>query len=359
MVVTATSPGRVPGVDAVRAIAIAGVVAMNYHAYLNPRLAWRPLDPSLLERAINPMTGPLTTRFAATFVLVAGVGISLFTWGRDDLARRRIVLLRRGLLLYGAGAVLNWVWPGTILFFYGAYFMVAALICGWKTRRVIAVGAVSAVAAAAIESWRTWRELGGYSTAWLSPKPDGPRNLMLRTLVDYTHPLLPWLAFLCIGIVIGRYLGTIVQWRSRVAVTAAAVLATVVVVRTVVRPDGDSDAAVLVRAALSTDPYDRGLLFTASAGATALLAFLLVTAFVYRDGPLARAGRMSLSMYMGHVFFFHFFVDWLKVVPRESATAALVLSAAYLAPALSAAAWWSRVHGAGPVERAYRTLGGG
>ena len=42
-------------------------------------LAWRPLDPSLLERAINPMTGPLTTRFAATFVLVAGVGISLFT----------------------------------------------------------------------------------------------------------------------------------------------------------------------------------------------------------------------------------------------------------------------------------------
>ena len=358
MVVTPAPPGRVPGVDAVRAIAIAGVVAMNYHAYLNPRLAWQPVDPSLLERTINPLTGPLTTRFAATFVLVAGIGVSLYAWGRPDLARRRIVLLRRGLLLYGAGAALNWVWPGTILFFYGAYFMVAALICAWPTRRVAAIGSASALAAAAIELWRTWRELGGHSTAWLSPRPDGPRNLLLRTFVDYTHPLLPWLAFLCLGIVVGRHLGGIDRWRARAAGAAAAVLAAVATVRTVARPDGDGDAAVLVRTALSTDPYDRGLLFTASAAATALLALLLVTAVVRRDGPLARAGRMSLSLYVGHVFFFHFFVDGLAVVPRESAPAALVLSAAYLVPALATAAWWARVHGAGPVERAYRAIGG-
>jgi len=358
MVVTPAAPGRVPGVDAVRAIAIAGVVAMNYHAYLNPGLAWRPVDPSLLERTINPLTGPLTTRFAATFVLVAGIGVSLFAWGRADLARRRIVLLRRGLLLYGAGAVLEWVWPGTILFFYGAYFVVAALICCWSTRRVVAVGALSALAAAAIELWRTWRGLDGHSTAWLSPKPDGPRNLLLRTVVDYTHPLLPWLAFLCLGIVVGRHLGTIDAWRRRAAVAAVALLAAVVTLRTFARPVGDGDAAVLVRTALSTDPYDRGVLFTASAGATALLALLAATAVVRRDGPVARAGRMSLSMYVGHVCFFHFFVDWLAVVPRESATAALVLSAAYLVPALAAAAWWARVHGTGPVERAYRTIGG-
>jgi uncharacterized membrane protein YeiB len=129
-------------------------------------------------------------------------------------------------------------------------------------------------------------------------------------------------------------------------------------VRTFVRPDGDRDADVLVRTALSTDPYDRGLLFTASAGATALMALLVVTAVVRRDGPLSRAGRMSLSVYVGHVFFFHFFVNWLAAVPRESATAALVLSAAYLIPALATAAWWARVHGTGPVERAYRTIGG-
>lgn len=356
---TAASPARLPGVDAVRAIAIAGVVAMNYHTYLNPRLAWRPSDPTILERLLNPMSGPLTTRFAATFVLVAGVGVSLFAWGKPDLARRRIVLLRRGLLLYGAGSALNWVWPGTILFFYGAYFMVAALVCGWRARHIVALGAGSAVAAAAIESWRTWRELGGHSTSWLSPRPDGPRNLLIRTFVDYTHPLLPWLTFLCLGIVVGRHLGTIDAWRRRAAAAAAGVLAAVVVLRAVVRPlVTGGDGATLVRAALSTDPYDRGLLFTASAGATALLAFLLVTAIVQRDGALARAGRMSLTMYVAHVFFFHFLVDWLAVVPRESAPAALVLSALYLAPALAAASWWSGTHGTGPLERIYRTIGG-
>jgi uncharacterized protein len=306
------------------------------------------------------VSSPVSTRFAATFVLVAGVGVSLFAWGRPDLARRRIVLLRRGLLLYGAGAVLNWIWPGTILFFYGAYFMVAALICGWRTGRVVAVGAASAVGAAAIEAWRTWRELGGHSTAWLSPRPDGPRNLLLRTAVDYTHPLLPWLAFLCLGIVVGRHLATVDRWRRPAAGAAAAVLALVVALRAVVRPlvDGTGSAAVLVRAALSTDPYDRGLPFTASAGATALLAFLAVTAVVRRDGVLARAGRMSLSTYVGHVAFFHFLVDWLRVVPRESAVAAVALTVAYLVPAIAAAAWWSGERGTGPVERLYRAVGG-
>lgn len=353
------APSRVPGVDAVRALAIAGVVVMNYHTYLNPRLAWRPSDPSPLERLLSPVSGPLTTRFAATFVVVAGVGVSLFAWGRGDSAHRRLVLLRRGLLLYGVGAVLNWVWPGTIIFYYGAYFVVASLICVWATRRVIMVGVVSAMSAAAIEIWRTWQELHGHSTAWLSPKPDSPRNLMLRTFVDYTHPLLPWLAFLCLGIVVGRHLGTIDHWRRRAVVASTGVLAFVVVVRTVgYRFATNGDAAVLARTALSTDPYDRGLLFTASAGATALLALLIVTMVVRRDGPVARAGRLSLSMYFAHVAFYHFFVNWLAVVPRENVAAALVLSVAYLVPALTTAAWWSATRGTGPLERVYRAIGG-
>ena len=66
------------GLDVTRAIAIFGVVVMNYHAYLNKSMAFFPESPSLAERIFNPLTGILSTRFAATFVLVAGIGTSLF-----------------------------------------------------------------------------------------------------------------------------------------------------------------------------------------------------------------------------------------------------------------------------------------
>ncbi|MEK7295275.1 MAG: hypothetical protein AAB018_01920, partial [Actinomycetota bacterium] len=112
--VTAT---RDPTLDIARAVGMIGVVIFNYHAILNGTLAWAPIYPSQWERLFNPGTGVLTTRFAAVFVLVAGVGVSLFTRASrlaDDpvlLRRDRLRLLRRGMLLYAFGCVLQWIWP--------------------------------------------------------------------------------------------------------------------------------------------------------------------------------------------------------------------------------------------------------
>ena len=66
---------RVVGPDVVRAIALIGVVVMNYHGYL----IFRGADDGdgALDQFFDPQAGPLATRFAATFVLVAGVGVTL------------------------------------------------------------------------------------------------------------------------------------------------------------------------------------------------------------------------------------------------------------------------------------------
>ncbi len=67
-----TAPSeRLRGPDVVRAVALIGVVAMNFHGYLilrsfeagtaAPRTGW-------LEELFDPWDGPLSTRFAATFV---------------------------------------------------------------------------------------------------------------------------------------------------------------------------------------------------------------------------------------------------------------------------------------------------
>ena len=109
-----------------------GVVLMNYHGYLI--VLGGPTGDSFVDHVFDPWMGPLSTRFAATFVVIAGMGITLMTnRGRlsGDRYRQsadRWTLFRRGFLLYCFGFFFEWIWNGTILFFYGAYFMVGAAV---------------------------------------------------------------------------------------------------------------------------------------------------------------------------------------------------------------------------------------
>jgi len=152
---TTPPANRVIDLDVTRAIAMIGVVVMNYHGYLI--LQGGPIGKSTINRFFDPWQGPLATRFAATFVLVAGMGITLMTnRGRitGDRARRsadRWVLIRRGILLYSTGFVFEWIWNGTILFFYGAMFVVGAMLFLLRTRWLVVVGTAAAVAAASIQ----------------------------------------------------------------------------------------------------------------------------------------------------------------------------------------------------------------
>ncbi len=211
---------RVIDLDVTRAVALIGVAAMNYHgALIN---LGGPIGESRINRFFNPWTGPLSTRFAATFVLVAGMGITLLTdRGRlsGDRARRsadRWTLVRRGVLLYAFGFVFEWVWSGTILFFYGAFFVAGALLFTLRTRWLVVVGTAAALGAAALQWWAfdSHHDTSWLFTDWYAPgRYRSPRRLLFDTFVNGTHPLLPWLAFLCAGMIIGRHLPLVAPWR--------------------------------------------------------------------------------------------------------------------------------------------------
>ena len=97
--------------DVVRALALIGVCVMNFHGYLDGRLA--ATDESFLGALFDPWHGPLATRFAATFVTVAGMGVVLLTrratlsGDRHAIAEARWRLVRRGALLLAFGYVLD------------------------------------------------------------------------------------------------------------------------------------------------------------------------------------------------------------------------------------------------------------
>ena len=346
---------RRPGPDVARAVAMAGVVMMNFHGYLILRGARR--DGGAVYDLFNPWTGPLSTRFAATFVLTAGVGVTLMTRSAtgDRTTEMRWRLVRRGLLLYAGGLLFDFIWPGTILPFYGAMFVLAAGMFTLRIRWIVLIGTIAATAGWLIRWWMFERERDGASTAWLTdPGPHSPRGLLLDVFVNGTHPLLPWLAFFCAGIVLGRLLAH-AWWRAATVGAGFALFS----LATIANTAGSTERSRLL---LSDDPFDRGLVYVASALGTALIAFASIAWVADRfettaviDG-LRRAGQMSLTIYLGHALVFNLVVDWLDLIEPRGVGTALAATALYWLPATAAAVAYQRRHGRGPAERVYRRL---
>ena len=367
-----TSPPtrRLPGPDVVRAVALIGVVVMNYHGYLIIARSDADTGTGWAAELFDPWTGPLSTRFAATFVLVAGVGVTLMTRNTVDATRRRNAtqsssadpvttmrwrLVRRGVLLYTGGLVLDEIWPGTIIPFYGAMFIAAAAMFTWRSRWIFAVAAASALAGWTIRVWRFRQRDDGISTAWLTdPGVGSVRHYVFGVFVNGTHPLLPWLAFFCCGMLLGRALRT--SWWRPAALGAGVSLA--------------AGAAALSsgattdfqRVVLSTGPADRGLLYVASALGTALVAYAtidwLAERFPIATDPLRRAGQLSLSLYLLHIVVFNVAVDWLGWIEPAGLDLALTLAFAFWVVGIVLAVGWQRRFGVGPAERVYRAFGG-
>lgn len=362
---TPTSTRRLAGPDVVRAVALIGVVVMNFHGYLLLRREGIVGD-GWADRLFDPWEGILSTRFAVTFVLVAGVGVTLMT--RRSVAERRAGtgtgigvaelrwrLVRRGLVLYVVGLLLDEIWPGTILPYYGVMFMLSAGMFTWRTRTLAGVGGIAALAGAALRMWRFERHADGFSTAWLTdPDAGSLRDHVFGVFVNGTHPLLPWFGFFCAGMILGRLLAT-AWWRTAAIASGFGLVA-------VAWAGAAAATSTRLDVALSTAPYDRGLLYVTSSLGTALAFYGVIDwcaeRYPERTDPLRRAGQMTLSLYIAHVFVFNLIVDWLHWIEPAGVGTALGFALGFWIVGIAAAVAWQRRFGMGPAERIYRAVGG-
>lgn len=365
-----TARVRLVGPDVTRAIALIGVLLMNYHGYLNGADALAGRGANWVTRLFDPWNGPLATRFAATFMLVAGVGVTLLTnrsrlsLDRAAVSADRWRLARRGLLLYSTGLVIDWIWSGTVLPYYGAMFMVGALLFTLASRWLVAIGAVAALSAAALQWWGAVRLRDGNFPSWLfAPNTyitRSPRGLLFDAFVNGTHPLLPWLAFFCAGIVLGR---SIPRLRYLpVAVIGIVTTAATYAIAHWVKPGEPGDPVRV--AVLSTHPFDRALLYTLCTLGSAVAAFCLIswvaehTRGSWPVRILQLAGQTSLSLYLGHIVFFNLVVGRLGWVRPTGLDTAIALALGYWVGAVAVAALWQYRFGVGPAEWFYRRFGG-
>ncbi len=365
------SNDRLCGPDVVRAVALIGVVVMNYHGYLMLRSLRTDVIDSALNRFFDPFEGPLSTRFASTFVLTAGVGITLMTrrveadrvdgvaGAAKAVTEMRWRLVRRGLALYVLGQLLDVIWPGTIIIYYGAMFAIASLLFTLATRWIIMIGIAAALAGWWVSLWSFWQVEDGASVAWLrSPASDSIRRYVFDLTVNGTHPLLPWLAFLCAGIVLGRTLEA-PDWQLWCGGIGLVLFGVATIVSTMT-------GTAFTDLALSRHPFDRGVVYVASALGTSLIAFAGISWLADRAiGPAAvvvevlrEAGQMTLTLYIAHILLFNLFVDWIGWVEPAGLGTALTFAFGFWVIAMVLGAWWHRRYARGPAEWAYRAIGG-
>jgi uncharacterized membrane protein YeiB len=358
-----TAGARVVGLDVARAVAICLMILENFKVLM---LGQRQ-DP----HALVWLAGVTDGRSAPLFVMLAGVGVALLSgparaaeaggasgalWG----ARR--VLLLRALVLLGLGNLFRLVWYMDILHFYAVYIALAALLFLAMSGPRLLVSAAVVVGAATIEL--VWRREAffEYVDYWT------PTGVVRDTFLDGIHPVLPWLAFVLVGMWLGRLDLSSARTRWRLLRWA---LATWVVTE-------------LLSIALNELAFARGLdilppwfphlwatrlsppgpLYMVSASATSIAAVAACLLLAERFGrsrlvrAMASAGQLSLTLYIGHAIVGAGLLWALGALEDHSIWFLLAYWAGYTALSVLFATWYRTRFRLGPFEWIMRRLSG-
>ena len=197
-------PSRVIGVDVARGVALFGMMATHVVTIVN--------------ETSEPTTATVIAagRSAATFVLIAGVGLAFISGGRHVVQGPERTaaaggLVVRALLIGAIGLSLGALAPFNnvegILPFYAMLFLLAIPLIGLPAR-VLAGAAAGLIVLGPVVLVAT-APLGlPYARSELDPSfgvlVHDPLGLLVQLLITGEYPVLVYLAYLCAGLAIGR-----------------------------------------------------------------------------------------------------------------------------------------------------------
>lgn len=342
---------RAPGYDVARALALLGMVMVNFRGVLQAEVGAWPWLVWFADRVEG--------KAGALFVLLAGVGISLRTHGLgddDDPRTHRRALLERATILIAAGLLLMHLWEWDILHFHGVYLLLAIPLLRVRTPVLWVLAALSVWVAVVLYCQLDWN---------LQPSLSTIHGTLRHLFFNGLYPVFPWMAFVLVGMAVGRLDLTDPRVRRRVLIGALAVVVASEVVDTVARHEQATGAFGFGELApwLRTWPRAPRPLFVVSGCAlgVVVICVCISIARVFAERrvivALIATGQLALSLYVGHVIAI--------LVPVEHGLlrgAPLVLAYAYglafYAFAIAFALWWRRRWEYGPLEGLIRQVTG-
>lgn len=330
---------RLDALDGARFLAYCGMVLVNFRiaAQVPPGQDWASL-------LIDSLEG----RASSLFVILAGIGIGISYITAS-------LLLRRAGFLFAIGLINTTVFDADILHFYALYFVVGAAFLSASSRilwaAAVGVVALAGVAYAAFDydaGW-DWHSLT-YPDLWTLP------GFLRNALFNGWHPVLPWAAFLLIGMAIGQsQLQTRCVQHRLIMWGFAAMVAAWVPQRLITNPE--------LHAYMGTESIPPGPFYILSGtGSACLMIGLLLKIWPIleraRISPcLVVPGRQSLTLYIAHILIGMGLLEALGLL-NGSLLAPQIVTFAGLFCGVSSlyALLWARRFKRGPLEALMRKV---
>jgi uncharacterized membrane protein YeiB len=190
---------RIIGIDVARALAIIGMILVNF------KIAFGDSGQKWLESIIKIFEG----KAAATFVVLAGIGISFMSKSalksKDSkkILKVKKSLTKRALVLFVVGLSYVSVWSADILHFYGIYMLLTLFLLE-KSQKIIFITTLTIVFIYPF-LMITWNYDLGWNYILFTYSDFWSVNGFIRNLFyNGFHPVLPWISFMLIGLWFGR-----------------------------------------------------------------------------------------------------------------------------------------------------------
>lgn len=356
------STTRLLGLDVCRAVAVFGMVLVNFKVAMGTENN----GPPWLQMLAASVDG----RAAATFVVLAGIGVSLSTRGvghgenRTRPLKARRSLIKRAMFLTIIGWASYPLWPADILHYYGVYLLAAAALLFVSNRTLLlATGGVTIAGTIAMMLWDVTKNWD-YTTLTYSGITT-PTGFFRNLFIDGLHPVLPWLAFVLFGMWLGRTDLRNPQWRTTLLCWAIPIVVfSEVLAWCVVGPKGADLSHIPAdswRWLVNVAPIPPTFLFVIVGGATAVIGICgciwlsdaLPQQFIQ---PLVATGQLALTLYLAHWILGLGTLEEIGALTGQTLLVTVGAAIVFCVLSVVFATLWRRRFQRGPVEWVMRRL---
>lgn len=338
---------RIVGLDLARCLALVGMVMVNFRLAMGVDTD----QASGLQALFDALQG----RSAATFVVLAGIGLALGVRQLDyDSAVHQT--LRRSAFLLLVGLLNSLIFPADIIHYYAVYFVFGIALLPLSHRALLAMSAavtlgfpVLAVVCDYNLGWN-WATLD-YRDFWTLG------GFFRHLLFNGWHPVFPWLAFLLWGLFLARTALHTARVQLAMVLGGAALAASAHAASAQAIAWWPQHAQWLEVTPLPPMP----LYTLAGAGvATCVIGLCLMLGQRWGHSAVVRAalpaGRMTLTLYIAHIVLGMGTLEAIGWLRGQGLHQVAWAAGVYCALAIAFAWVWAQRFRLGPLEGLMRRL---
>ena len=298
---------RIIGIDVARALAIFGMILVNFKMVLGQK------GDTLVKHFSSLLDG----KAAATFVVLAGIGIAFMTnsavnksnLNKIKTAKKRI--LKRAFFLFVIGLSYIVIWPADILHFYGIYMIITLLLIQSKPKTIF-YSAIAIVIMYPILVLFLDYELGWNFTT-LEYTDFWTFNGFFRNLFfNGFHPVIPWAAFMLVGLWFGKQNLTDTRFVKKAAWVSFIIFILVQLISKFAitfLSEGNPNTIEELETLLGTSPMPPLPFYIASGNSIAvfIISICILISKKFENNfiikALTKTGQLALTFYVAHVVF--------------------------------------------------------